>query len=55
MSDSRPTSVILCVENVEVSAAFYRTSLGKDSSTSFVGFAVFALSDDITIGLQSKD
>lgn len=51
----RPTSVILYVEDVEVSTAFYRTILSKEPSANFVDFAVFALSDDITIGLQTKD
>lgn len=55
MSDFRPNSVIFYVSDVEASTEFYRTVLGTDPLETFEGFAVFALSDTITLGLQAAD
>jgi catechol 2,3-dioxygenase-like lactoylglutathione lyase family enzyme len=50
-----PNSVILYVADVDASAAFYRSVLGADPIETFEGFAVFALSDTVTLGLQARD
>ena len=49
-----PTSVILYVEDVNVSTAFYRRALGEEPVETFEGFAVFALTEDVTLGLQAR-
>ena len=50
-----PTSVILYVEDVNASTAFYRRALGEEPVETFEGFAVFALTEDVTLGLQARD
>ncbi|WP_462418837.1 VOC family protein [Kytococcus sp. Marseille-QA3725] len=50
-----PTSVILYVDDPVASADFYRKALDKDPVETFEGFAVFALTDEVTIGLQVRD
>jgi len=55
MTDFVPTSVILYVADVEASAAFYRRALNKEPVANFDDFAVFALTDKVTIGLQTRD
>lgn len=54
MTTYAPTSVILYVNDVDASTEFYRFALGKDPLETFEGFAVFALTDDATIGLQAR-
>lgn len=55
MSSFTPNSVILYVSDVEASTKFYRSVLGSDPIETFEGFAVFTLSDTITLGLQAAD
>lgn len=55
MPSSTPTSVILYVSDVQASTEFYRTILGSDPVATYVGFAVFALCDTVTLGLQATD
>ncbi|MCA9242129.1 MAG: VOC family protein [Planctomycetales bacterium] len=55
MSSFTPNSVILHVSDVEASTEFYRSVLGSDPVETFEGFAVFMLSDTITLGLQAAD
>ncbi|MDO5079703.1 VOC family protein [Buchananella hordeovulneris] len=55
MTAFTPTSVILYVADVDASTAFYRQALGKDPIEIFDDFAVFALTDNVTIGLQTRD
>ena len=50
-----PNSVILYVSDVEVSTRFYRCVLAAEPLETFEGFAVFALSDTFTLGLQAAD
>ena len=50
-----PNSVILYVSDVEASTAFYRRILGHGPIETYPGFSVFALSDDVTLGLQAAD
>lgn len=50
-----PRSVILYVSDVGASTEFYRTILGADPLETFTGFAVFALSATMTLGLQAAD
>lgn len=46
----KPNSVILYVDNVEVSTAFYESILGKGPIESFPGFSVFSLNDGFILG-----
>ena len=50
-----PNSVILYVSDVEASTTFYRRILGHEPIKTYPGFSVFALSDDVTLGLQAAD
>ena len=50
-----PNSVILYVSDVEASTTFYREILGHGPIKTYPGFSVFALSDDVTLGLQAAD
>ena len=50
-----PNSVILYVSDVEASTAFYSRILGHGPIETYPGFSVFALSDDVTLGLQAAD
>ena len=50
-----PNSVILYVSDVEASTAFYRWILGHGPSETYPGFSVFALSDNVALGLQAAD
>lgn len=54
MSTFAPNSLILYVDDVEASTRFYTTILGQGPVASFDGFAVFALTESFTVGLQSK-
>lgn len=51
----KPNSIILYVSDVERSTEFYRTVLSADPLETFEGFAVFALSDTVSLGLQAAD
>ncbi len=55
MSAFTPNSIIFYVSDVEASTEFYRTVLGAEPVETFEGFAVFALSDTVTLGLQAAD
>ncbi|MCH4209476.1 VOC family protein [Bifidobacterium sp.] len=55
MHSFTPNSVILYVSDVAASTEFYRTILGSEPMKTFTGFAVFALSDTVTLGLQASD
>lgn len=55
MTDFAPTSVILYVTDVEASTTFYRQALNTEPIETFDDFAVFALTEDVTIGLQTRD
>ena len=46
-----PNSVILYVSDVEASTTFYSRILGHEPIKTYPGFSVFALSDDVTLGL----
>jgi len=50
-----PNSVILYVSDVEASTAFYRRILGHGPIETYPGFSVFALSDNVALGLQAAD
>ena len=50
-----PNSVILYVSDVEASTTFYSRILGHEPIKTYPGFSVFALSDDVTLGLQAAD
>ena len=50
-----PNSVILYVSDVEASTTFYRRILGHEPIKTYPGFSVFALSDNVTLGLQAAD
>ena len=55
MTSFVPNSVILYVSDVEASTTFYREILGHGPIKTYPGFSVFALSDDVTLGLQAAD
>ncbi|MFD2840663.1 VOC family protein [Populibacterium corticicola] len=55
MSTFTPNSVILYVSDVEASTKFYQAVLGAEPLETFEDFTVFALSDTITLGLQTAD
>lgn len=55
MSVFTPHSIIFYVSDVEASTEFYRTILGSGPVETFTGFAIFALSDTVTLGLQAAD
>lgn len=55
MSAFIPNSVILYVSDVETSTEFYRNILSADPIETFEGFAVFLLSETVTLGLQAAD
>ena len=50
-----PNSVILYVSDVEASTTFYHRILGHEPIKTYPGFSVFALSDNVTLGLQAAD
>jgi catechol 2,3-dioxygenase-like lactoylglutathione lyase family enzyme len=50
----KPDSLILYVDDVEASTKFYSKIFGTEPVETFDGFAVFALTDGFTVGLQSK-
>lgn len=50
----KPNSVILYVDNVDVSVEFYKTIFGDEPIEAFPGFAVFSLNDGFILGLQTK-
>ena len=52
MTAFAPNSLILYVDDVEASAAFYARILGKGPVQTFEGFAVFKLTASMTLGLQ---
>ena len=49
-----PTSVILYVEDVNTSTAFYRRALGEEPVKTFEGFAVFALTENVTLAASIR-
>lgn len=49
-----PNSLILYVDDVDASTAFYKDILSSDPAQTFKDFSVFALADNFTVGLQSK-
>lgn len=55
MSAFIPNSIIFYVSDVEASTEFYRMVLEAEPVETFEGFAVFALSDTVTLGLQAAD
>ena len=55
MTAFAPTSVILYVTDVAASTIFYRQALNKEPIETFKDFAVFALTDNVIIGLQTRD
>ncbi len=55
MSAFTPNSVILYVSDVEASTEFYRKVLEAEPVETFEGFAVFMLSETVTLGLQAAD
>lgn len=55
MTAFAPTSVILYVTDVEASTIFYRQALNKEPIETFKDFAVFALTNNVIIGLQTRD
>ncbi|WJZ03541.1 VOC family protein [Corynebacterium freiburgense] len=54
MTTFAPTSIILYVTDVNVSTEFYRAALDKEPVEIFQDFAIFALTNDVTIGLQTR-
>ncbi|UHD44127.1 VOC family protein [Aureimonas altamirensis] len=50
----RPSSLILYVDDVNASTAFYKAILDSDPVQTFKDFSVFALTADFVVGLQSK-
>ncbi len=50
----RPNSLILYVDDVDASTAFYKDILDAEPIETFKDFAVFALTKDFVVGLQSK-
>lgn len=50
----RPNSLILYVDDVDASSAFYQDILGAPPIETFPDFSVFALTADFVLGLQSK-
>ena len=50
----RANSLILYVDDVDRSTAFYRDILKADPVETYQDFSVFALNDDFVVGLQSK-
>lgn len=55
MNTFAPDSLILYVEDVGASTAFYSWILDRQPVASFDGFAVFALAKGFTLGLQARD
>ncbi|MCM5553940.1 VOC family protein [Pleomorphomonas sp. NRK KF1] len=50
----RPNSLILYVDDVDRSTAFYRDILKADPVETFQDFSVFVLGEGFVVGLQSK-
>lgn len=50
----KPNSVILYVDDVDASTAFYKATFGEDPIEAFPGFSVFSLKDGFILGLQTK-
>lgn len=50
----KPNSVILYVDDVDASTAFYKAIFGEDPIEAFPGFSVFSLKDGFILGLQTK-
>lgn len=50
----RPNSLMLYVDDVDRSTAFYRDILKADPVEVFQDFSVFVLSEGFVVGLQSK-
>ena len=50
----KPDSLILYVDDVDASTKFYSAIFGSEPLETFDGFAVFAVNDGFTIGLQTK-
>ncbi|AFJ46857.1 VOC family protein [Shimwellia blattae] len=50
----KPDSVILYVDNVDVSTEFYTVIFGEGPIEAFPGFSVFSLKDGFILGLQTR-
>jgi len=50
----KPNSVILYVDDVDLSTTFYSNILGEGPIEAFPGFSVFSLKDGFILGLQTK-
>lgn len=50
----KPNSIILYVSDVEKSTRFYTRLLNAEPVEQYSEFSVFALSDDMVLGLQAK-
>ncbi len=50
----KPNSIILYVSDVEKSTRFYTRLLNAEPVEQYSEFSVFALSDDMILGLQAK-
>jgi catechol 2,3-dioxygenase-like lactoylglutathione lyase family enzyme len=50
----KPNSVILYVNDVDVSTKFYESIFGEKPIEAFPGFSVFSLKDGFILGLQTK-
>lgn len=50
----RPNSLILYVDDVDRSTAFYKDILKADPVETFQDFCVFVLTDSFVVGLQAK-
>lgn len=50
----KPNSVILYVDNVEVSTEFYKSLFSEGPIEAFPGFSVFSLKGGFILGLQTK-
>lgn len=50
----KPNSIILYVDNVDISTEFYKSILGEGPIEAFPGFSVFSLKDGFILGLQTK-
>ncbi|MFU2059870.1 VOC family protein [Avibacterium volantium] len=50
----KPNSIILYVDNVDISTEFYKSILGEGPIEAYPGFSVFSLKDGFILGLQTK-
>ncbi|MGH2343297.1 VOC family protein [Segnochrobactraceae bacterium EtOH-i3] len=50
----RPSSLIIYVDDIDVSTNFYKTILNAEPVQTFQDFSVFVLTESFTLGIQSK-